>query len=370
MKPNLPCWCHSGKKYKNCHSGRDSVKRNLSDEKKGQFLQEIQTKFEEKYSRKQCLADSLDNNCNGKIIKAHTITRSSSLALISENDSVLVFEANMHRIDQNNGQIRLIPKKIRSTSIFMGFCSYHDKELFKHIEDDVFTGTPKQCLLFAYRSYAKEIYNKYAIFNNPDTYSLAMSQASKQNKPFIFQYLSDFFYGTKLAIDDMKEYKPILDQILINENFEDVRAYILEFNTIQPLMASGSFLIQSDFNGNELQDLGLKESNLGNIHVNSFASGDKGYIVFTWLNSGHDICKKFIDSIEDINDNNISGALISLIFQHLENFSMSPIWFNNLNVSDQNIIKRLMQPTNNLNLSHRYFNTENWNLRNRTKVGF
>lgn len=369
MKPNLPCWCHSGKKYKNCHSGRDSVKRNLSDEKKGQLLQEIQTKFEEKYSRKRCLANTLDNNCSDKIIKAHTITRSSSLTSISENDSVLVPDVNMHRIDQNNGQIGLVSKKIRSTSIFMGFCSHHDKELFKHIEDEIFTGTPKQCLLFAYRAYAKEIYNKQAIFYNPDTYSLAMSQATKQNKPFIFQYLSNFFYGTKMSIDDMKQYKPKLDQILTNETYENVRAYFLEFNTIQPIIVSGSFLIESDFNGQELQDLSLKESELGTIHMNSFSSNNKGYIVFTWLKDGHHICSKFIKSIENIADNQISGAMLVLILKHLENFAISPAWFNQLSSNNQNLIKKLIQPKH-IDLSSKHFEQENWSITNRIKIGF
>ena len=45
MNPNDFCWCQSGKKYKKCHSGRDSVKRKMGNKPIGQLLDLLRKSF-------------------------------------------------------------------------------------------------------------------------------------------------------------------------------------------------------------------------------------------------------------------------------------------------------------------------------------
>jgi hypothetical protein len=51
-------------------------------------------------------------------------------------------------------------KGIANTSVFNGFCSKHDKNLFAPIEDEPFICKPDQLFLHAYRAVAKESYLK------------------------------------------------------------------------------------------------------------------------------------------------------------------------------------------------------------------
>jgi hypothetical protein len=66
---NDPCWCGSGKKYKKCHYGRDSL------EKQNPFSAEKQ--LIKNYNKKYCLhPGTSEKECSGSIVKAHTIQRS------------------------------------------------------------------------------------------------------------------------------------------------------------------------------------------------------------------------------------------------------------------------------------------------------
>ena len=149
---NDPCWCNSGKKFKKCHLDRDKQ----TPINKGV----IHNQLNSFYSQKYCSVPSvMRNKCSGKIIKAHSISKSASLKDIAHNGHVLT--TFKEAISFKNG-FNVSPKKIgiQKASTFTGFCAYHDKLLYQPIEDFDFVISEENCFLIAYRAISREIFVK------------------------------------------------------------------------------------------------------------------------------------------------------------------------------------------------------------------
>lgn len=81
---NQPCWCGSGKKYKKCHLNREA-----EEEIK---LWEAEQSFKKAYGSKYCtVPDTLKNECNGNIVRAHSVSKSMNLKKIARNGHVYAF---------------------------------------------------------------------------------------------------------------------------------------------------------------------------------------------------------------------------------------------------------------------------------------
>ena len=84
---NAPCFCGSEKKFKKCHKGRENE---ISPELRA-LIEECTTLFNQKY----CSHPSSGSRKCNKIIKAHTIPKSQSIATIAENGHVCTIKENI-----------------------------------------------------------------------------------------------------------------------------------------------------------------------------------------------------------------------------------------------------------------------------------
>lgn len=155
---NEPCWCGSGMKFKKCHLDRD---------KQAPICQgEIQKQLNNFYANKVCsVPEPSKSQCSKKIIKAHSVSKSSSLKEIAIDGHVLtIFKASR----ASNSALEFEPKKIgiNNASTFTGFCSFHDKNIFSPIENEEFKVTKANCFLVSYRAVAREAFVKEAVGPN------------------------------------------------------------------------------------------------------------------------------------------------------------------------------------------------------------
>nr|WP_189639104.1 SEC-C metal-binding domain-containing protein [Amylibacter ulvae] len=151
---NAPCWCGSGKKFKKCHFGRDA-------QPKGNPWDAVDVN-RKSYSQKKCCARDVGlGECDGRVIKAHTVSRGPNLAKIAKDGHVLHYVASIPDMNKNGGKLSVKKIGIKDASVFHGFCSKHDRELFSCIENEVFVGRPDQCLAVAstFRDWASEVAN-------------------------------------------------------------------------------------------------------------------------------------------------------------------------------------------------------------------
>ncbi len=337
---NDPCWCGSGKKYKFCHLNRESES----------LLQpwEASKKFQQAFSTKTCLTpDAWKNECHGQISSAHTVPK-ASLKQIARNGHVYSFKPSLKKLRENQGVFLPELVGVNKASIFTGFCSRHDNDIFTPLEKKAFSGTSEQCFLLGYRSLAKEYYNKHAAgaFHN------LLQDADKGQTPLkqleIQTSIQAQEIGLGTSIQDNNHYKSKYDSILESRVFNTVRGYIIEFEAPPPVMCSGGFFPEQDFDGAELQDL-LDLSKIPDLLCfASFYGGQHGVVAFSWLTESDPTCCTFIESLKRIPDQYVTGALLRFFFTHCENIHMNPDWWESLPQGTQDALIRRSADSANL----------------------
>lgn len=333
---NDPCWCGSGMKYKKCHLNRQ--------ESKPVSIYEVDKILRKEHTKKYCCVPvSLKCFCSGDIIKAHTITRATSLKKIAKDDHVYGFKVSIEKLCKNNGI--LYPEKIgiRQASTFTGFCKKHDDELFVDIEKKPFTFTKRECFLHAYRALIREYFTKRAVVNTAGFRS-QFDSGRKLEEQIAFQKINKgFSVGSEAGLKDIKSQKEDFETILATKSYENVNAIVLRFQKYPSVLASGGKSPVYCFDGGKrLQDLADLSITPCAIYYNAFCSEDNGYFVFTWLKHSDNVCRPFVESLKRIERKELSNAIIRFLFSSCENIYMAPIWWEALNDYKRNtLISRL-----------------------------
>lgn len=318
---NDPCWCGSEKKYKKCHLDREKQ----PPLERQHF--ELQTK---KYTRMCCAKTLNDGLCDNKIIRAHTISKSGSLKRIAENSHVMGVKTSLSELISTVGKMEVKRVGINEASTFTGFCSYHDKELFAPLEDQKITLSAEQLFLLAYRTTSRELYAK-----NEQLLNIEFMKESDRGQPPRIQFMIQKTAklqeaGVKLALSELNSVKAEMDRILLNRNFEDMNHFVIELTDVPDMLVSGSTQPEFDFSGVKLQSLGLQGGELSHLIYNAVSYENKGCFVFSWTSSHDEICRKFIQSLQNLGPEKLSTALVKYCYTFCENTWASPVWWDAL----------------------------------------
>ncbi len=282
----------------------------------------------------------LHKECTKKIIKAHTISKSSNLKTISTNSHVYTFKKSIQELDKNNGVFPIEKIGINNASIFYGFCSKHDKELFSDIENKQITFSDKQIFLLAYRAIANELYLKYASLNYSSKLLNQKSKIPLEGIPFFDLGIKTLEEGIKLAIRDLEYIKKFYDYSLLNNNFTNqMNYYILIINKVPEIVNSAGWIPEIDFNSNELANLMKKDIKYNTLTVNTIRYESQGAIVFSWhkkLNCEN--CLKFIQSLHAIENKYKGCAILKWLFECNENIFWSISWWDSLDEKYKKIL--------------------------------
>lgn len=320
---NDPCWCGSSVKYKRCHLGREFESPVTS--------WEASAISKKAFSVKLCSAPSVMHaDCTGLIVGAHTVPKSGSLAKIAENGHVYAFVPTLETLIKHHG---VLPPKlvgVNRASTFSGFCSKHDSRLFTPVEQEDFSSRPDQCFLLAYRAYAREIYTKKAEAALAQQYSILDRGKSIFEQIEIQAKVALYGTGLSAALKDIAHHQPRFEELLLSGDYSTVRAYVISFDGPPPVMCSGSFAPEQNFDGLELQDVADLTVIPHLISFTSFFGGLHGHVVFVWLPEDDPVCIPFVRSLASIPDVDLSSALVRFMFEFFENVHISPSWWRAL----------------------------------------
>lgn len=335
---NDPCWCGSGVKYKKCHLDRE--KQTPIDR------WDAAKEFRDKFSVGVCSApDSFHGQCSSKIIKAHTIPKSSSLNAIAVDGHVYGFKISLDSIHKQSGKLSPELIGVNKASTFTGFCNLHDNSIFSPVEKNDFACTPEQCFLLAYRAFSRECYTKSAMANLGDLRSSLDKGKSIEHQMDIQMKSFLTAIGVNAALKDNKFHKMKFDSILESQEYQDVQAVIFKLDTPPPVMVSGAVNPDFDFNGQRIQD--LMELNVvpDLLSMTSFYDGKNGYIVMSWLSYCGSSCKKLINSLFEKPQSDLTTYLVQYIFKNFENCFISPSWWDEVTDKDKELIIDLLADT-------------------------
>jgi len=367
---NKICWCGSGKKYKKCHLNRD--------QQKPIGIGEAHKATKNLKSNRYCsVPNALKDKCTNKIINAHTVSKSSSLAEIADDTNhVLGLKVSMSALTTNGGVI--LPEKIgiNQASTFKGFCSHHDKSLFACIEDEEFSKTNEQLFALVYRAVCKELYAK----NSSTEISELLKSADKGkdiiNQIAIQEMASGFGIGTDTALKELNDFKVLLDESLVNNTALDMCHIIVSSSSPCPVSVSSILAPDVDFEGKQIQDLSNLKVVPEGVIFNSFSSDGNGYIVFSWLKSSI-IISNFIETLVNQSANSVFNALLRFFFSVSENIYISPVWWESLTEELRSTLtKRIMigvspfVPHDNAYLTDDGYVFNGWTIESIEKINF
>jgi len=329
---NEACWCGSGNKFKKCHLNRDTQK----PINEGVLHKQINGFYSQKYCS---VPDEMKGSCAGKIIKAHSISKSSSLKEIACNGHVLTtFKATVNF----KNRFEITPKKvgIQKASTFTGFCAHHDKNIFQPIEDVDFSITDANCFLVAYRAVSREIFVKERSSGTLGLLKdLDKGKSLEQQKAIQTEY-KRLFTNNDLSTNDLKFIKNKLDQMLIHSNYRELHHVVFTLSEPPQLMTSAAVGPTFDFQGNQVQVISQDPKKIPSyIIINSFSSNGIGYISLSWIREHSSVGRKFYNSLK--NSISVEASLLAFIFTNIENNYISIDWWGSLNTTDKSYLMGL-----------------------------
>ena len=319
---NTPCWCGSGKKFKVCHLNREQ-----------QVLENPWHAIEatrKAFKRKLCTAHGgLFGDCDGQIVKAHSISKGANLSAIAKNGHVIQYQTNIKEMNKNGGKLVATKVGIGDASTFNGFCAAHDRTLFSCIENEAFTGRPDQCLAIAYRTLSREAYGK----DSAAQMRSILRDADKGLHPLQQRLMQDWLAVMEThnaaAQKELRHTHSLLSLALSTGNTSALRSMVIQFRSELPFMLAGAWSPFTDLKGVHLQYGGLDEL-LEQIFISTFARPGTGYICVSWVDKPGAPGKVIADQIRSLPTDVQANACMQLGVKHIENAFFSPNWFEAL----------------------------------------
>lgn len=291
---------------------------------------ELIRQFKKCYSAKGCLAPQ--NDCEGRIVSAHTLSVSLMLRPLSKGGKVYALKSNL---SPSLGQepIEFALRGLRETSVFNGFCAKHDKALFSPIEDVEIACTKEQLFIFAYRGVAKEAYLKRkqaeGMPTPEDIKKMHGIIGDLQFSPEALLYQAASLCGA----EEVERLKARLDSHLLNRDFGRLVTTVFEFSSSPPIAASFVYAPDFDFEGNCLQHFGDFNTDLSHLMVTLVPASGGGFLLLSHEDTANDAPRRLIESLKMQVD--ISSSVGWLIACQTENFAISPEWFDSLSESNR-----------------------------------
>ncbi|MGC6341924.1 cytoplasmic protein [Bisgaard Taxon 45] len=326
----------------------------------------IETILKEKRSKKCCYAKELLNSeCSKKIIRAHTISKGNSLkSIMNQDNKVMGINLSFDTLSKN-GMFSLKEFGINQASVFTGFCSEHDKELFSEIENKKIIPNCEQMFLLSYRGLCREIYtksNQVGIENYKKILSSDLNFALSKEYDLLMISLEQYNNIVDFSLSELLKTQDKMIKILNNKEFYKLSYYCIKLESPAKLLTSGAIIPDITFRNEKLFNLNDFSKNFEHLFFNIVNEGDKGYIIFSWIKGDYDhYMHNFIKSFEKIKGKNSkkSDALLRFTFSYFENTFFSIEWWSKLDKNQKEEIKHKINEFGKHNLAS--FSSKNFN---------
>ena len=320
MRVNEPCWCGSEKKWKKCHRDREGQ----TPEPIGKLLDRQRSEKLKGY----CLhPEASETNCSQQIVRAHTVQRRGGLAAIAENGHVISAKKAFEDIIKNEGEI--IPRKlgVKDASTFMGFCSFHDNQMFDPIEKNPLCLNTESAFLLSFRAISYEYFIKEAALRSNKFQRELDKGRSFEEQSSIQQYLHLVRKGMERGMADLEKWKSEYDYAYIAKKFSEFASYSVQFSGLLPIVASGAFMPEDDFNGTRLQIISRGTASFDHLCFNLTSVGEKSIVVLGWSGESGGPAESFFNSFQNLDNQKKANAAFYLAIEHLENIYFQPSWW-------------------------------------------
>jgi hypothetical protein len=298
---------------------------------------ELSHKLTQFFKRKTCLHPNASKEvCDSKIINAHTISRSSTLKeIVNKENKVLTF----YPISYDGNKPKPHKRGWKKATTFLGYCSTHDSETFRHIEQNEFKPDPKSCFLIGYRALCHEFYMKLSSYSA----SAFQEDLTKDISDPIEKYFKDYHIEVfnrevKEGFDIVQKTKEIYDKSLLADNFEDFNYLVISFQGKLSAVSTGMITPIYLPSGSILQDYHAKF--LQNLFFGIATNNNKHFIIIHWPKE-FNLINKYVMSILDLKGESLPSFLVQKMFYFVENTYFSEVWWRKLDSKTKDYLTSL-----------------------------
>ena len=166
----------------------------------------------------------------------------------------------------------------KEATVFTGFCSKHDKELFAPIEDNFFDRSHHHVFLCAYRAFVQGYHRRMEEINE-------MKQFIDIAPAWGAGWANAYCKSCEVSIQDFDCVKKQCDEAIISKNYDVFRSVVWEFDFPVQFSCTGFSAPTYDFEGNILQNLKDFATPVKHYFITVFPEpqANKSYCIFAWL---------------------------------------------------------------------------------------
>lgn len=306
---NEPCPCGSGNKFKSCCFSK-RYKDTQFDSVKGKgFFNHYVIKLISESNLCFCTHPN-HKECNGAIIKAHSIANKRIFDRLAVDGHVMAISRGLSGIE-----IRPVSRNDAST--FTGFCKYHDDIVFKEIDTNDYDYSELQNFLYAYRAFSYAYHAKLHAYKAVQ--NLAKKNPGLNHEPSFVDYYRGYQSGIKTA----NFYKKIFDRCVMDKRYDLLTTIVFRLDQSYELAASSGITLDYDLNGNiingekEILDIGRL------LFVNIFPESERTIILLSWLKDFDDVFRDYRKQLMELNQMKLMIYFNNFIPVYIENFFLS-----------------------------------------------
>ncbi len=283
----------------------------------------------------KCLVDG----CTETAINSHLIQRNGLLSNISVNGHLIEIKmVDAHKWNSKEPPLKFSLVGIKNALSHKVFCSSHDTNIFKPIEDerkdfDSYTSF----LLFSYRAICAEIRKKIINVENHTRLIDSKILDFKIDK----EQLQHIIYRTELGITDLRAMKSMLENEIQNEE-GNYSYYAYTYDSLD-IYASAVF---------SATDIELPKEDsaleLDNIYIHILPLIKETLILVGYHNNfTNDEMVEYCKSWSELDQNELEIKLTNLFTENIENWGVSPSLYKKFKESNKKkYIKELIDNAN------------------------
>jgi hypothetical protein len=330
---NHSCPCGSGQKYKRCH-GAQAAQPPPS--------RETMIRLSRKEPAAVCLCPAAPRlgRCKGRVVASHTLQRNGGLSDLARAGRVYHFKPEFMSLESTGGEFVAVERGISQCSTFRGFCSFHDRELFREIETSPVLPTPQQAFLFSYRAVCREFYSRRRRWETFAARPDFVASAIPRMRPAINALIETEKRDLRRGLRVVKQLKQQWDEILIRGDFSSVRYWAAVIPHVPKMMCSGAFFPYVDVAGNPLQRFASDGLPPEPLALTITGLGGHGMVLFSWLADDRAACRRFVDALIALPPESMAEATVAIAAHKIENLFFSPDWWEGLDSNTRDFFTR------------------------------
>lgn len=292
---------------------------------------------------RRCMArEAALSPCKGKAIKAHGISKSSTLRPIAEHGTVLSHEEDFPDPRRGRPTYALKSHGIGRASTFWGFCHHHDSELFSCIENEAFEGRTDQCFALAYRSASFELYVRDA----GERFCRDAPDAVRRLDPLLlgaarthFERERRKFHYARVASRSF--FEAFSERLAAGES-GGVTHLIVVYDGLLPFAFTGSFAPIWDLTDRPLQAMSAGPNTASYLAVNTITAHGRSHVVFSALEENAEPLAPLLGQIREMSLDRVGGAVAELALEGVGTVLFSPRWIKGLSDDQRWRLERLL----------------------------